>query len=679
MAPMNRSFSLPVSLPDRVSRLKVFSGAAGKDEVSGVFLFIRHPSLLAPPLDSSTHVTFAALAYLHPPTCALSQSTTTLPQPIRGSLRAFVTRTRKSVDFSNQKDKEKDQDVADKIEKPDSLGLTIERTLTQDSSTSSTTPTPLLNPTSLPNPPPLTPSYDDQTSHLIIGAMSRKKTDSKSIENKRPSATGAALAAIGLKSSSLGSATPSSRPITPPKPTDPLPTIKTPKPSILLPSKPIGSTPRTEKEERGRQARAPSPFFRARSRRDKARERDQSPHIGALPNDKDAESDGESVVAVGKFRPQASAFDGDEPGVVIQDQDSSDSEDEETPGEVEFDALDDVDIFDEKTMANTKANAFFIPGVAADEDGVEIEGLPPAQDSDNRSVFDNFGEEIEQDLLGEGPNVIVPPPSLFPVHQAATAKRQKSLKSGMELVTGLPAFARDRCTMTLTQGDPDGALEKSGKRLRRYVVLSDLSDESRYALEWAIGTVARDGDELFVISVKEDESKVDPKSWNNADRVQKLRVQKERQGGVQILVRQVNSLLSRTRLQITVTCQYLHAKNARHMLLDLVDFLEPTMVIVGSRGLGEIKGILLGSTSHYLVQKSSVPVMVARRRLLRPLRKTNPANLRHSPRVSLASASIEKAASSKQEDEIVDVAKEEGAEEGPVSEVSRAMESRESL
>jgi hypothetical protein len=35
------------------------------------------------------------------------------------------------------------------------------------------------------------------------------------------------------------------------------------------------------------------------------------------------------------------------------------------------------------------------------------------------------------------------------------------------------------------------------------------------------------------------------------------------------------------------------------------------MAIVGSRGLGKLKGILLGSTSHYLVQKSSVPVMVS--------------------------------------------------------------------
>lgn len=68
------------------------------------------------------------------------------------------------------------------------------------------------------------------------------------------------------------------------------------------------------------------------------------------------------------------------------------------------------------------------------------------------------------------------------------------------------------------------------------------------------------------------------------------------------------------------------------------------------------RSILLGSTSHYLVQKSSVPVMVARRRLRRPLRRTNPEDLRRSPRVSLASANIEKTAPKKQEDDVVDAA-----------------------
>jgi hypothetical protein len=36
------------------------------------------------------------------------------------------------------------------------------------------------------------------------------------------------------------------------------------------------------------------------------------------------------------------------------------------------------------------------------------------------------------------------------------------------------------------------------------------------------------------------------------------------------------------------------------------------------------------------------------------LRKTDPALLRHAPRVSLAGASIEKSASSKQEDDVLD-------------------------
>jgi hypothetical protein len=46
-----------------------------------------------------------------------------------------------------------------------------------------------------------------------------------------------------------------------------------------------------------------------------------------------------------------------------------------------------------------------------------------------------------------------------------------------------------------------------------------------------------------------------------------------------------------------------------------IDYLEPTLVILGSRGRSALKGVLLGSFSNYLVTKSSVPVMVARKKL----------------------------------------------------------------
>jgi len=64
----------------------------------------------------------------------------------------------------------------------------------------------------------------------------------------------------------------------------------------------------------------------------------------------------------------------------------------------------------------------------------------------------------------------------------------------------------------------------------------------------------------------------------------------QRQGLAYILVRQATSLLQRTKLNVTVSCQAWHAKNARHMLLDIVDYNEPTMLIVGSRGLGQLRG-----------------------------------------------------------------------------------------
>lgn len=82
---------------------------------------------------------------------------------------------------------------------------------------------------------------------------------------------------------------------------------------------------------------------------------------------------------------------------------------------------------------------------------------------------------------------------------------------------------------------------------------------------------------------------------------------------------------------------------------DIVDFYEPVMLIVGSRGLGNLKGILLGSTSHYLIQKCSVPVMVARRRLKRPPRRA--AHLKaHRARVSLAQAAVDRVASKVDQD-----------------------------
>ncbi|TRM63948.1 hypothetical protein BD626DRAFT_401957 [Schizophyllum amplum] len=366
-------------------------------------------------------------------------------------------------------------------------------------------------------------------------------------------------------------------------------------------------------------ARSMSPFTFRRKRRE------SSPQPQAIPLSQ-SELDVSDTASV---RPRT-AFQDDDSGDETETGPDDDSEDEWPE--------DEEDVFDPVTEANTERNA-------------QIADVHPAD------------AELEQepDPLGEGVNVVVPPEPYFPstlnsyssnlsssasVRGKRNPRRRRSLKpvEPLPLDTSRPVFQRDRCTITLTQGDPDAKLAEIGRRQRRYVVASDLSQESRYAVEWGIGTVVRDGDEMMIVTVVENEAKVDPAIPNAADRANKLRSQQERQGLAYILARQATSLLQRTKLNVRVICQAWHAKNMRHMLLDIVDYNEPAMLIVGSRGLGQIKGILLGSTSHYLIQKCSVPVMVARRRLKRPPKRQ--AHLaKHRAHVSLAEAAIDRVAS----------------------------------
>ncbi|KAK4057862.1 hypothetical protein OIO90_001081 [Microbotryomycetes sp. JL221] len=255
-------------------------------------------------------------------------------------------------------------------------------------------------------------------------------------------------------------------------------------------------------------------------------------------------------------------------------------------------------------------------------------------------------EGLEMIYPGEGPNMLPPTPiaarprPMGPVRRRSTKSKIPEMT---KLQTGRPVFEKNRCTVVLTQGDPVKASE--GRRRRKYLVASDLSEESLYAIEWAIGTVLRDGDECFLVNIMETDTKFDSEDPHPSSSDKKARIvnQRERQAGVLQLTRQATALLEKTRLNVTIICQAIHAKVPRHMLIDMIDYHEPTLVIVGSRGLTKIKGMLLGSVSNYLIQKSSVPVMVTRRPLRTSRRvQRKLSSLNRQARVSLAEASIEK-------------------------------------
>ncbi|KAF2220480.1 hypothetical protein BDZ85DRAFT_284218 [Elsinoe ampelina] len=199
--------------------------------------------------------------------------------------------------------------------------------------------------------------------------------------------------------------------------------------------------------------------------------------------------------------------------------------------------------------------------------------------------------------------------------------------------------------------------EEGRRRQRVYLVATDLSPEAEYALEWTIGTVLRDGDTLLAVYAVDEEglgeagveighgadvvkdtarivgslpgervaqspapsplSKLGEGRNRSGSRVgePKGRAESERYKAAEDISGRVVKLLRKTRLQIRVVVEVFHCKSPRHMLTEVIDFLSPTMTILGSRGRSALKGVLLGSFSNYIVNKSSVPVMVARKRL----------------------------------------------------------------
>ncbi|KAI0009204.1 hypothetical protein F4779DRAFT_387521 [Xylariaceae sp. FL0662B] len=193
--------------------------------------------------------------------------------------------------------------------------------------------------------------------------------------------------------------------------------------------------------------------------------------------------------------------------------------------------------------------------------------------------------------------------------------------------------------------------EEEHRRLRKYLVATDLSDESTHALEWAIGTVLRDGDTLIAIYCMDEEisgsvdagnlvadepkamkeqavainalTKAAPSRFsyhppnspgplrmygpsasphlratdgnsNNPSPAPssrgKSRTEEEREHAIQDITERVSKLLRKTTLQVRVLVEVIHCKNPKHLITEVIDTLNPTLVILGSRGRSALKG-----------------------------------------------------------------------------------------
>ncbi|KAK5085427.1 hypothetical protein LTR05_004712 [Lithohypha guttulata] len=261
----------------------------------------------------------------------------------------------------------------------------------------------------------------------------------------------------------------------------------------------------------------------------------------------------------------------------------------------------------------------------------------------------------------------------------AELKRAKALELR---VSDIEETVKDRTVKMIIRGDwksfQDYEEEDQTNRHepRLYLVCTDLSNEATYALEWTVGTLLKDGDSILIVNAVEDENATKAKDFDpNLEpslevRLESAKAAEEATSTMDTLTRQTTNQQSdaqyethkklklsalkdharslsrtgrnwtkkdeervkavdklendflkfvrKTTLQVRCMIEVIHCRNSRHLILSAIDGLEPTLVVVGTRGQGSVKNVLMGSFSNYLVQKSSIPVMVARKRLKKP-------------------------------------------------------------
>ncbi|KAI7859791.1 hypothetical protein BDC45DRAFT_563833 [Circinella umbellata] len=147
---------------------------------------------------------------------------------------------------------------------------------------------------------------------------------------------------------------------------------------------------------------------------------------------------------------------------------------------------------------------------------------------------------------------------------------------------------------------------KRTRRTRTFMVATDLANYSEYALTWASNEVMDDGDEIIVLRVVTVDMN-DKKS--NLQALLQHEEKQSRENAHKVMEKIMAN--SGPDKKISVIIEFVIGK-VQETIQHMISMYQPSLLIVGTRGLSEFKGMLLGSVSKYCLQHSPVPVAVVR-------------------------------------------------------------------
>ncbi|KAG1357277.1 hypothetical protein G6F62_001763 [Rhizopus arrhizus] len=178
-----------------------------------------------------------------------------------------------------------------------------------------------------------------------------------------------------------------------------------------------------------------------------------------------------------------------------------------------------------------------------------------------------------------------------------------------------PSYVRGVSFDTMTDQDqPDYSLTLRGKtqgyqrtrRSRTFMVATDLSNNGDYALDYTLENLMDDGDEIIVLRV----STIDL-SENRFYLQQTLRKEESQSKERSNVVMNKIMAAGGPDMRISAVIEFVIGK-VQETIQNMISTYQPSMLVVGTRGLSELKEMFINSVSKYCLQHSPIPVVVVR-------------------------------------------------------------------